>query len=72
MLTAEAPAAVPHAAAPVDAPAADAGLTQDEKIKAKWDASPALQAEFGGNFAGFAALEKADAAGQVRILSGNK
>ncbi len=72
VLTAEAPAAVPHAAAPVDAPAADAGLTQDEKIKAKWDASPALQAEFGGNFAGFAALEKADAAGQVRILSGNK
>lgn len=72
-LAADAPAAVPHAAAPADVPAdADAGLTPDEKIKAKWDRSPALQAEFGGNFAGFAALEKADAAGQVRILSGNK
>ena len=60
-------------AAPADTPAvADAGLTQDEKIKAKWDRSPALQAEFGGNYANFAALEKADSAGQVRILSGNK
>ena len=73
VLSAEAPAAVAHAAAPVDTPAAsDAGMTQEEKIKAKWDGSPVLQAEFGGNFAGFAALEKADAAGQVRILSGNK
>ena len=72
-LVSDAPAAVAHAPAPVDAQAdATAGMTLDEKIKAKWDASPALQAEFGGNFAGFAALEKADAAGQVRILSGNK
>lgn len=73
VLVAEAPGAVAHAAAPADTPAAaDAGLTQDEKIRAKWDGSAALQAEFGGNYANFAALEKADAAGQVRILSGNK
>lgn len=72
-LAADAPPPVPHAAAPSDAPAdADAGLSPDEKIKAQWDRSPDLQAEFGGNFAGYAALEKAAAAGQVRILSGNK
>lgn len=72
-LAADAPAAVAHAAAPADTSAdADAGLTQDEKIREKWNRSPALQAEFGDNFANFAALEKADAAGQVRILSGNK
>jgi len=68
-LKADAPEPVTHAAAPSDAPS-DAGLTQEEKIKAKWDRSAALQAEFGGNFAVFAALEKADAAGKVRILSG--
>jgi ClpP class serine protease len=71
-LKADAPAAVAHAAAPAAADAADASLPLDERIKAKWDKSPALQAEFGSNFANFAALEKADAAGQVRILSGNK
>lgn len=71
-IAADAPAALAHAAAPVGLEDAAAGMTQDEKIKAKWDASPALQAEFCGNYAGFAALEKAAASGQVRILSGNK
>lgn len=73
-LKGEAPAAVAHAAAPAAAAdtGADAALSQDERIKARWDKSPALQAEFGGNFAAFAALEKANAAGKVRILSGTK
>ena len=71
-LVADAPAAVAHTSAPKDVIDADAGLSAEEKVKAKWDRSPALRAEFGDNFASYAALEKADAEGKVRILSGTR
>lgn len=69
-LAGDAPKAVAHAAAPADKPAVDDSLPLEGRIKATWDASPALQAEFGGNFASYQALEKANAAGKVRVLSG--
>ena len=67
-LAADAPAALPHAAAPEDKPAA-ADLPFDERIKAEWDKDANLRAEFSGNFETYKAFATAQAAGQVKILS---
>ena len=67
-LAADAPAALPHAAAPEDKPAA-ADLPFDERIKAEWDKDAGLRAEFSGNFETYKAFATAQAAGQVKILS---
>ncbi|MFA6487679.1 MAG: signal peptide peptidase SppA [Sideroxydans sp.] len=69
---ADAPAAVPHAAAPSDAakPAAaeDASLPFEERAKAKWDASAELRTEFGA-YETYLAYAKAHDAGTVKVLS---
>jgi ClpP class serine protease len=65
-----APAPVPHAAAPVEAPAGtDASLPLDERCKATWDKSADLRAEFAENFNAYLAFEKAQASGRVRVLA---
>ena len=50
--------------APTAAPA-----TEAERLRAEWDGSQALQAEFGGSFDAFTAFRRAEAAGRVRVLS---
>lgn len=65
----DAPPPVPHAAAPVDRPAAeDATLPIEERAKARWDADESLRAEFGA-FTTYLAWAKAHDAGTVRVLS---
>ena len=65
----DAPPPVPHAAAPVDKPAAeDATLPIEERAKARWDADESLRAEFGA-FTTYLAWAKAHDAGTVRVLS---
>jgi len=68
-LAADAPPALPHAAAPEDKPVAAADLPFDERIKAEWDKDAGLRAEFSGNFETYKAFATAQAAGQVKILS---
>lgn len=67
-LVADAPAPVPHAAAPVTDPAAAANLSPEDKAKADWEKTPALAAEF-GSFETYLAYAKAQASGAVKILS---
>ncbi len=73
-ISADAPKPVANATAPQDRPLPenDPSLSNDERIKAKWESSADLQAEFGGIFAAFAAFEKANGAGKVRVLAGSK
>lgn len=69
-LRAEAPAPLPHAAAP-DAAASDGNLDHlpvDERCKAVWDKTPGLRAEYGDHFASYLAFERARVAGRVKVL----
>lgn len=66
-LAADAPAPVPHAAAPAAEPAAS-NLSPEDQAKADWDKNPKLAAEF-GSFETYLAYAKAQAAGAVKILS---
>lgn len=50
-------------------PAADADLPIEERVKAQWDKSPALRAEFAGDFAACLAYHKRDAEGLIRRLT---
>lgn len=60
---------VEHAAAPVDAQAAeDKTLPIEQRAQAKWDADAQLRAEFGA-FETYLAYAKAHDAGTVRVLS---
>jgi len=63
---ADAPAAVPHAAAPGDD--ASAGLSVEEQARADWEKSANLRAEFGA-IDTYLAYAKAQAAGSVKVLS---
>lgn len=66
---ADAPKPVAHAAAPLDASAADdKTLPIDERAKAAWDKDAALRAEF-GQFETYLAFAKAQAAGTVKVLT---
>lgn len=56
----------PVQTAPAGAPVAQ---TPEEKAQAEWDGDAGLQAEFGGNFAAFAAYRKAEADGRIRRLT---
>lgn len=68
----DAPAPLPHAAAPVDAPAAeDKTLPIEERAQAKWDAKPSLRSEF-GKFETYLAYAKAQEGGSVRVHNPNK
>ena len=74
-IAADAPKAVAHAAAPADVIDADADtshLSLDERCKAKWDKSPRLRAEYRDQFTNYLAYERANAAGKVKVLGGNK
>jgi len=70
-LKSDAPPPVPAAAAPppADSATAEANLPLEERAKKQWDRDPELREEFGDNFKAFLAFTKADAAGNVRILS---
>ena len=57
-LKADAPAALPNAAAPADKPAPAADAPIEDRAQAKWDKDEKLQADFGGNFATFLAYAK--------------
>jgi len=71
-LHADAPTAVPHAAAPADASAAeDKTLPIEERAQAMWDTDANLRAEF-GEFNTYLAYAKAHDAGAVKILKSNK
>ncbi|HET6719035.1 MAG TPA: hypothetical protein VFH22_05290, partial [Rhodocyclaceae bacterium] len=63
-IRADAPLPVLNAAAPNGE--ADSGKTPEEKARAKWDADPKLQAEFGGLFGAYLSYQNATAAGHVR------
>lgn len=62
------PTATGQAAAP-KAAAVDEDLPIEERAKAAWDADGKLRAEFGGKYDVYLAYAKADANGQVKILS---
>lgn len=63
--TANAPAPVPHAPVPtVETEAATENLPLEDKAKAEWDASEALQAEF-GTFGAFLAFRKVEKSSQT-------
>ncbi len=67
-------AKVPAAAAPKEE-GGDAGLAHlpiEEQCKVKWEKSPNLRAEFGGNYDNYLAYEKAAANGQIRMLKNHK
>jgi signal peptide peptidase SppA len=69
---ADAPAAVPHAAAPVGAaPATNKDAPIEERAKAAWDGDAKLRADF-GNFDTYLAYAKAEDAGKVKVLSSTK
>lgn len=69
-LRAEAPAPVPHAAAPDAQPAAaDESLPIEDRCKAAWDKSADLRTEFAGNYAAYVAYTRANEAGRVKQLS---
>lgn len=65
----DAPAPVPHAAAPEDRAVAADSLPVEERAKSKWDADAALRAEFGNSFETYLAFAKAHDAGKVKVLS---
>lgn len=70
--------AVAPSASAAGAPSAAAADTSvdnlplEERCKATWDKDAKVQAEFGGNYAAYLAFEKANAAGNVRILTGKR
>lgn len=66
---ADAPPAVPAAAAPQDGQAEASSAPIDERAKAKWDSDAKLRAEFGDSFTAYLAFAKAQDAGRVRVLS---
>lgn len=71
-LHADAPAVVPHAAAPAHARAEeDKTLPIEERAQAMWDTDANIRAEF-GNFNIYLAYAKAHDAGAVKILKSNK
>lgn len=66
---ANAPAPVPHAAVPAVevAEEEDISLPIEDRAKASWDKDAKLRAEFGGNFATYAAYAKAMDSGSVKV-----
>jgi len=73
-LAAEAPPAVPQAAAnpmPAAAGAEDESAPIDERAKATWEADASVRAEF-GNLAAYTAFRRAQASGKVRILGAKR
>ena len=68
-IEADAPAPLPHIAAPTGSadPDADAHLPLEDRCKAKWTNDPSVRQEF-GVFAAYLAFEQAQAAGQIHIL----
>lgn len=69
-LTQDAPPAVAAVAAPEveDSGKVDKNLPIEKRAQAEWDKNPDLRAEFMNNFDAYLAFEKANEAGQVRIL----
>lgn len=51
-----------------NAAAIDPNLPVEERAKAEWDKTPALRAEFKGNYGSFEAFKKAEESGKVKIL----
>jgi hypothetical protein len=73
-LAAEAPPAVPQAAAnpmPAAAGAEDESAPIDERAKATWEDDASVRAEF-GNLAAYTAFRRAQASGKVRILGAKR
>jgi signal peptide peptidase SppA len=69
-IAAEAPAPVVHADPPtvVNHASLEAALPLDQRCKAIWDRDPSVREEF-GTFEAYLAFQKADAQGQIRILT---
>lgn len=66
-LKAEAPKGLPDAEPP-SATTSFEGMTDEQRIKAEWDASEKTRAEFGNDFKLFESARKAELAGKVRTL----
>lgn len=47
----------------------DPNLPIEERAKAEWDSSPAIRAEFGGEFDSFMSWKRADESGRIQILN---
>lgn len=62
------PAATPAVEAGAQDPMADTSKPLEERCKAKWDSDPKVRAEF-TSLAAFTAINKAEEAGQVRVLN---
>lgn len=64
----QAPAPAPATGQPATPAAEDASQPLEARAKAAWDASAALQAEFGGSFTRYLAFRRADDRGSVRLF----
>jgi len=61
-------AAARAAAKPAPEEEAEANLPLEQRCEAKWGRDPALRAEFADSFEAYLAFERANSAGQVRVL----